>query len=541
MTPLKTILFIFGTLAILFGLTFLAGEGQGTQSDHIDLGFAEIKYPTSKKFLEMKKPEKKDLNALAKTFARLEGSEEALDSMMLAARDSSYNKMDTTLTGLQVTGGDVGAVQNGIRLIEFPEKDRTLFHALFAKLDAIKSQGVRVRAIHYGDSQIEGDRITAYVRDKMQTLFGGNGPGFMPIKPVYNQITVNVEPSANWLRYAVFGGGVAKLPHGKYGAYTTTSRFTPVVADSTITDSTAVTEAWVKVGRSFKAYGNAQAFNLIRIHYGNCRHHVDIRVFNGEEQIVSDSLQSDGSYHVYTIRLGATPTDLRIEFSGKDSPDFYGMTLDGNYGFNMDNVAMRGSSGTVFGKIDFTELNAMLDYLNTDLIIMQFGGNLMPYLESEDQAQRNAKWFKSQINRMKQARPGAQILVIGPSDMSTKIDGEWQTYPLMEYFIAQQKVAAHEAGAAYWDMYRAMGGENSMITWVEEYQWAGEDYTHFSPAGVKNIARLLFQALFIEYQNYQAVSAANAAAEAAKQEENKVQEDGEGNAEEDKQIKDETH
>src|SRR5690606_35913396 len=88
-------------------------------------------------------------------------------------------------------------------------------------------------------------------------------------------------------------------------------------------------------------------------------------------------------------------------------------------------------------------------------------------------------------------------------------------YPLMEYYISQLRAASLEAGAAYWDMYRAMGGKNSMITWVEEYKWAGEDYTHFSNAGVKNISRLLFQSILIEYKNYQAVAAAKAKAEAA--------------------------
>ena len=48
-----------------------------------------------------------------------------------------------------------------------------------------------------------------------------------------------------------------------------------------------------------------------------------------------------------------------------------------------------------------------------------------------------------------------------------------------------------------------MGGENSMVAWVEEHGWAATDYTHFSRTGTKKISRLLFEALLLEYQYYQ--------------------------------------
>src|SRR5690606_37755779 len=106
MSPTKIILFILGTFTILFGLTFLSTEGEGTESDHIDLGIFSLKYPTTGKFLNLESQEKKDLKSLKNTFARLANSEAELDSMMKAMRgDSSFNKMDTSLTGLQVAGG----------------------------------------------------------------------------------------------------------------------------------------------------------------------------------------------------------------------------------------------------------------------------------------------------------------------------------------------------------------------------------------------------------------------------------------------------
>ena len=37
-----------------------------------------------------------------------------------------------------------------------------------------------VRIVHYGDSQIEGDRMTEYLRYRLQKKFGGCGVGTVP-------------------------------------------------------------------------------------------------------------------------------------------------------------------------------------------------------------------------------------------------------------------------------------------------------------------------------------------------------------------------
>jgi lysophospholipase L1-like esterase len=216
---------------------------------------------------------------------------------------------------------------------------------------------------------------------------------------------------------------------------------------------------------------------------------------------VQEKLKADGAYHVLPVRVGATPTALRIEFEGIHSPDFYGITLDGAYGLGVDNIAMRGSSGTTFAQLPFGLFNQMIDYVNTELVIMQFGGNSAVAVKSEQGAKNYASWFKSQINVVKSVRPEAQIIVIGPSDMSMKEGEDYVTYPYMEAVIEQMKRAAHEAGAAYWDLYSAMGGKNSMPVWVEK-GLAGEDYIHFTNAGSKYTSEMFVKALLLEYQKY---------------------------------------
>ena len=45
-------------------------------------------------------------------------------------------------------------------------------------LENAKSQKIRI--IHYGDSQIEGDRMSNYLRTVLQKKFGGYGVGLIP-------------------------------------------------------------------------------------------------------------------------------------------------------------------------------------------------------------------------------------------------------------------------------------------------------------------------------------------------------------------------
>jgi lysophospholipase L1-like esterase len=99
--------------------------------------------------------------------------------------------------------------------------------------------------------------------------------------------------------------------------------------------------------------------------------------------------------------------------------------------------------------------------------------------------------MRQQIRYIKACAPQASILLIGPSDMSTNIDGTMTTYPLVPYMDQQFKKMAQEEGIAYWSMYEAMGGYNSMVTWHDK-GLAGSDYVHFTRAGANNIGKKLY-------------------------------------------------
>ena len=145
-----------------------------------------------------------------------------------------------------------------------------------------------------------------------------------------------------------------------------------------------------------------------------------------------------------------------------------------------------------------------MNSLNVKLVIMEFGGNATPYLNTEKSIAAYKESMGKQIAYVKKLYPKTQILLIGPADMSTRIDGELQTYPFLENTIEALKSVALENDAMFWNMYEVMGGRNSMVKWVSHSPaWASSDYIHFTEKGAGRIAEVFIQSFMNCYDYYQ--------------------------------------
>jgi len=491
MDPKRILLFLFSTLGILLVLACIV------PTNGFNVFGYTLNFPTLQKFMAYRPVES---NQKANKITNLD----KLNKKMAKAEKKALGKKhkNANLDGSGI-GADTSAEavdEEGLIKISFGKDQEDVLDDFFAKLASAAANKQSIRIIHYGDSQIEGDRITGYLRSRIQSKFGGFGPGMIPFYLQYPTNSYKETMTGNWKRYTTFPGYVKEVKHRRYGAMNSFARFTPVVNDSSYLKNTEV-EASVTIGKSKSAYGTAQTFNRVKIYYGNCRVPVSVNVYNNDELIHTDTLKYDGGTHALELTFTDTPENLKYVFKGKNSPDFYCFVLDGAYGIGVDNVAMRGSSGTFVTTGDMSHLRKFYDELNPELFIMQFGGNAAVGLKDSVMAKAQANYFESQLKGLKRLRPGCAIIVIGPSDMSKKIDGEWQTYPLLPAFISYLKQAAYRAGAGYWDIYMAMGGKNSMPTWVEK-NLAGPDYTHFTPGGAKFVAEMFYEAFIFEYNKY---------------------------------------
>jgi len=86
-------------------------------------------------------------------------------------------------------------------------------HNAFSLMEKASNSNRPVRIMHFGDSQIEADRITSFIREKLQQQFGGNGPGLLEMKPVTQKLTWQVDASDSWKRYTLFGKIDSTITH----------------------------------------------------------------------------------------------------------------------------------------------------------------------------------------------------------------------------------------------------------------------------------------------------------------------------------------
>ena len=135
-----------------------------------------------------------------------------------------------------------------------------------------------------------------------------------------------------------------------------------------------------------------------------------------------------------------------------------------------------------------------------DLVVLHYGTNVA------NPDQDNTIWYGNGMTRViahvKASLPGSSILIVGIADRSYKGE-DFETIPSVPSIVNRQRLAAQKNGVAFWDLYTAMGGYNSMSDWVaHDPPLAALDRTHFSHAGARRIARILFEAFVAEYRTY---------------------------------------
>ncbi len=474
--PFYTLLFLGLTFMMLGAISMVFPE----KGFYITESYS-IHYPTVHSLFGAKKEVKKDISAI---IALADAEEKVTESNSEVEEITAIELKDTAVklnTSIQYKNATKSALAN-----------------FFNSLSNINKEEKSIRILHYGDSQIEGDRISDYLRLKLQNLYGGEGPGLVSFMPVAPSVVNKMSWSTNWDRYCVFAGKDKRVKHTNFGALAHFTRFNNYAP---LSDTTQYKSAWVKIVTSKNGGAKAGAYKKIKLFYGGAQTKTHVELYENGSLNNSDSLVSGGNFNIKEFNLNQPALLHEFKFKGKDSPDFYGISLESGKGVMVDNFGLRGSSGTFFNQINFTQLKNFYDYLNTKLIILQFGGNALPYIKTKEQADNFGLYLKVQIATIKKLAPQASILVIGPADMSVKEVADYVTHPQLENLRDAIKKTAFEYDCAFFDMYNCMGGYNSMLTWVEQGIGA-KDYIHFSSGGARKIAVLLYASLINDYNAF---------------------------------------
>lgn len=383
-----------------------------------------------------------------------------------------------------------------IQPLEFPPGNDTLLDPFFKTLSTIDKQSDLIRILHYGDSQIEADRITSYFRSQMQKQFGGSGIGMIPVVPINPaSISYAYDVSSNWKRFSILN--THRTPNDpEYGILGCFSRFN--LPDEILSKET---EAWIFLKNANTSYPNASKFNHCKLMLAGNRTPIYIELKKNEGIIDADIYPAGKDLRVIDWKVDTGARNLQITIKGKDSPDLYAISLDSDRGVVVDNIPLRGSSGLELSRLYQAPYDKMLTTLNVKMIMLQFGVNAVSNMSKNIAAYEKA--FLKQLMVLRNSHPEIPIIVIGVSDISENTTEGYTTNEAVEKIRDAQKRASFAAGCVFWDMYEGMGGKNSMPSWVfAKPSLAQKDFIHLNPLGAKIIGEMFYRSIINEYSKF---------------------------------------
>ncbi len=386
------------------------------------------------------------------------------------------------------------------RFLQFPKGKETILDAFFSSLQHEIDTSL-VRIVHYGDSQIEGDRITEYLRNRLQKRFGGCGVGMIPPTEIKGiRSTANFEATENFVRYEIFGAVKKPSLHRDYGYLGSYHKF--AYQNKENKDSIKEVRGNLTYLKPFiRTYDKIYEVQNVKMAYRNRFAPIKLNaVWNGNAQ--EQILERSTNLAVWQMPVEGSLSKLQLEMFSQGDPDIYGVAFDCNTGIALDNAPFRGSSGIEFTSVNREIMRQQVEKLNIKLMVLQFGVNVIPYVRSE--YNHHKMLFKKQLEFLKSLSPDLNIIVIGPSDMARKSGTDFVSYPNIPALRDALQEAAFETDCAFWDLYDAMGGQNSIVGWVDSKPaLANPDYTHFTREGAKLVGEMFYNSLLKSFGEFQ--------------------------------------
>lgn len=339
-----------------------------------------------------------------------------------------------------------------------------------------------IRIAFYGDSFIEGDIVTEDLREGLQDKYGGRGVGFVPSSTVLAGYRKSVLIYSNGMdSHWLVDSTVTRREAGIAGSY-----YYPIENASTS-----------YIGTNFRKY--IDTFSTVRILYQNKYQNSSVSYTINRNEKGKVDLPKESSIGMAEIKGGIGR--IWMGYPANANLKLFGALLDGDNGICVDNFAMRGNSGYSMLGVPQETLRKTDSLLNYRLVVLQYGLNAIHGNNKDFSAYK--KQMLKVIAHMKESFPNADILLLSVSDRSKLKSGAYVTMPGIPYMVNTQREIAAETGIAFWDVYTAMGGENSMNEFVKaKPPKAAKDYTHLSFEGGKDIGNKLLEALLYEKKKH---------------------------------------
>lgn len=414
---------------------------------------------------------KEDTMVVDSTALQQQAVEKAgIDSATLALRDSLYKALYAV----------AGADSAGTRIEDYSVGHVGL-HRFFAALRDRADLGRPVRVAFLGDSFIEGDILVADFRSALQQRFGGRGVGFVPITSVAAQYRPTVKiASEGWKTWSMLTKPDS-LPYTLSGM-----TFEAEAGEPTVT---------LEAANRYPELDSASCLKLI--YERNVATRLCLTV-NGRTDSLMTALPPTDSVRQYVYNGPVHKAEMR--FRNTEGFRALGVVMEDSVGVSVDNYSLRGNSGMLLEQLDSASCRALNRIHTYDLIVLQYGLNIAN--DSILQYGWYGRRMEKAIRKVRQCFPTADVLLMGVSDRSRVENGTFCTMPSVLALLHAQRQTAKRAGILFWNTFGAMGGNNSMVRYVEK-NWASKDYTHLGFGGGRELARVLVEAILAEMEFYE--------------------------------------
>lgn len=334
-----------------------------------------------------------------------------------------------------------------------------------------------VHMIHFGDSHTAADEWTGGLRDLLKARFGDGGAGF----------AVAGHPFPGYRRFDA-PGGASPLWH-TYGGHTATGDGYFGLGGVGIYTARA--------GQS--VYLDAECSRL-EIDFFQQPGGGSLALYDNERR--ADDIHTDGERGPGFAAYEISPGPHRFKLVTLDSRPvrLFGWAADRAAGVTYEALGLNGAEAVVIQHWDEASTATYLQHRNPGLIVLAYGTN--EATDSSWTVDGYRQMFGDLLDRLRRAAPAASILVIGPADRWRYWRGKWQVVTGIDNIIEAQQAACREHGCAYWDTRERMGGAGAMHDWVYAgmAQW---DFVHFTVAGYRRLAAVLFADLMEQFEAYQ--------------------------------------
>jgi lysophospholipase L1-like esterase len=347
-----------------------------------------------------------------------------------------------------------------------------------------KQSGAVTRILHYGDSPVTADSITADVRSLMQERFGDAGHGFILVaKPWawYGHRGVDVL-GKGWLIEAASQSHARDGFHGLGGV--SFQGATGALTQFVLREDHARMEI---------QYLRQPDGGLLVVQAGGSR----------IGTLETEGTQKQPAYQMFPLPDGARDIDLIVE---RGSVRLFGVSFEREGpGVIYNSLGLNGGQvQAVVRYFDKAQWAAELQHEQPDLVVVNYGTNESLYADYIERYYPGE--LREVIRRIKTAVPKASLMVMSPINRSDrKSRDKITTHPAQTRLMDIQRRIAAETDCAFFNTFQAMGGEGTMGRWYESQpRLVSADFMHPLPAGARKVGVLLYQALESGFRQFKA-------------------------------------